>query len=85
MVRASSYEDAIAWARRGPHLAYGSVLVREIEETPAVALHRFSIERRSRVAAVTRFVAGRSELEDVMLLPGVLDELCEEREASAAL
>jgi hypothetical protein len=37
VVRASSYEDAIAWARRGPHLAYGSVLVREIEETAPVA------------------------------------------------
>jgi hypothetical protein len=31
IVRARSYEEAIDWARRGPHLAYGSVLVREIE------------------------------------------------------
>lgn len=31
VVRARSYEEAIDWARRGPHLAYGSVLVREIE------------------------------------------------------
>jgi hypothetical protein len=31
VVRARSYEEAIGWARRGPHLAYGSVLVREIE------------------------------------------------------
>jgi hypothetical protein len=31
IVRARSYDEAIAWARRGPHLAYGSVLVREIE------------------------------------------------------
>lgn len=34
IVRARSYDEAIAWARRGPHLAYGSVLVREIEDTP---------------------------------------------------
>ena len=33
VLRAGSYDDAIAWARRGPHLAYGSVLVREIEPT----------------------------------------------------
>jgi hypothetical protein len=31
IVRARSYDEAIAWARRGPHLAYGSILVREIE------------------------------------------------------
>ncbi len=31
VVRARSYEEAIDWARQGPHLAYGSVLVREIE------------------------------------------------------
>ena len=31
VVRARSYAEAIDWARRGPHLAYGSVLVREIE------------------------------------------------------
>ena len=31
IVRARSYDEAISWARRGPHLAYGSVLVREIE------------------------------------------------------
>jgi hypothetical protein len=34
VVRARGYEEAIAWARRGPHLAFGSVLVREIEDTP---------------------------------------------------
>ena len=32
IVRARSYDEAIEWARRGPHLAYGSVLVREIEQ-----------------------------------------------------
>jgi len=32
IVRARSYDEAIDWARRGPHLAYGSVLVREIEQ-----------------------------------------------------
>ena len=31
IVRARSYAEAIAWTRRGPHLQYGSVLVREIE------------------------------------------------------
>ena len=31
IVRARSYDEAIDWARRGPHLSYGSVLVREIE------------------------------------------------------
>jgi Putative zinc-finger len=31
IVRARSYDEAIAWARRGPHLTYGSILVREIE------------------------------------------------------
>ena len=34
VLRARSYDEAIDWARRGPHLAYGSVLVREIEATP---------------------------------------------------
>jgi hypothetical protein len=34
VLRARSYDEAIDWARRGPHLAYGSVLVREIETTP---------------------------------------------------
>ena len=32
IVRARSYDEAIEWARRGPHLAHGSVLVREIEQ-----------------------------------------------------
>jgi hypothetical protein len=31
IVRARNYDEAIDWARRGPHLSYGSVLVREIE------------------------------------------------------
>jgi hypothetical protein len=34
IVQARSYDEAIEWARRGPHLAYGSILVREIENTP---------------------------------------------------
>ena len=34
VIKAHSYDEAISWARRGPHLAYGSVLVREIENTP---------------------------------------------------
>jgi hypothetical protein len=33
VIKARSYDEAIAWARRGPHLEYGSVLVREIENT----------------------------------------------------
>jgi hypothetical protein len=33
VVRAGSYDEAIDLARRGPHLAYGTVLVREIEES----------------------------------------------------
>jgi predicted anti-sigma-YlaC factor YlaD len=31
LLRARTYEDAIALARRGPHLRYGSVLVRQVE------------------------------------------------------
>lgn len=34
VIRAVSYDEAIAWARRGPHLAHGTVLVRQIEPTP---------------------------------------------------
>jgi hypothetical protein len=31
LVRAGNYEEAIDWARRGPHLRYGGVLVRQVE------------------------------------------------------
>lgn len=31
LLRARTYDDAIALARRGPHLRYGSVLVRQVE------------------------------------------------------
>lgn len=31
VVKARSYAEAIALARRGPHLAYGSILVRQVE------------------------------------------------------
>ncbi|MGH7467275.1 MAG: hypothetical protein ACRENP_04745 [Longimicrobiales bacterium] len=31
LVRAESYDSAFAWVRRGPHLQYGSVLVRQVE------------------------------------------------------
>jgi hypothetical protein len=31
LVHARTYDDAIAWVRRGPHLRYGSVLVRQVE------------------------------------------------------
>jgi hypothetical protein len=31
LVRAANYDDAVAWVRRGPHLRYGSVLVRQVE------------------------------------------------------
>jgi hypothetical protein len=31
LVRAESYDSAFAWVRRGPHLRYGTVLVRQVE------------------------------------------------------
>lgn len=31
LIRARNYEEAIAFARRGPHLRYGSILVRQVE------------------------------------------------------
>ncbi len=31
LVRAQNYDAAIEWVRRGPHLRYGSVLVRQVE------------------------------------------------------
>ena len=31
LVHARNYDDAIAWVKRGPHLRYGSVLVRQVE------------------------------------------------------
>jgi hypothetical protein len=31
LVRATNYDEAIDWVRRGPHLRYGGVLVRQVE------------------------------------------------------
>jgi hypothetical protein len=31
LIRARSYDEAIDWARRGPHLRHGTVLVRQVE------------------------------------------------------
>jgi hypothetical protein len=31
LIRASNYDDAINWVRRGPHLRHGGVLVRQVE------------------------------------------------------
>ena len=31
LIRANSYEEAIEWARNGPHLDYGSILIRQLD------------------------------------------------------
>jgi hypothetical protein len=68
--------------RVGEGLGFAELLAK-LEQAAAVFLHRFSIERRARVAELVGFVSGRQELEDVKLLSSGLHESREDQQTSA--